>query len=188
MDLVDNLYRRYSEEIAELEQTGKIAISSSLQDYFRKLLVLTFASMFEEMVVNSIKQISQQRNDQLITNFIEHQGLKRKYHTLFSWDQTGSRYNANTFFSLFGEDFCIYAKIQCNKPEMKTSIHDFIELGRERNTIAHLCHKYTSEKTVNDVYVQGKSAFNFVAALPSIFEAFRQLPRAPSESAPIQEN
>ena len=122
----------------------------------------TAASYFEtrlkEILTNFVEKKSS--NDSLLTNLVKNKVLERNYHTFFNWEAK----NANVFFSIFGEEFKHNACADVNSNEdLKKSIIDFLDLGNNRNKLAHQNFAHINmDKTAEEVYSQYRSALMFI--------------------------
>ena len=159
--IIDTIYRRNKEIASYLNQERQITFESDVRDTFRKVLVLSIASYFENEVKNLILDfIKQKSRSEIVSTFVQRKAIERQYHTFFQWD--GS--NANAFFGLFGSDF----KQKCKElisvdGELESAVKAFIELGRTRNELVHLDFAtYQLAKSDEEYYALYQSAEKFL--------------------------
>ena len=168
---VDRLYSDFTRVLERID-AAEISLRNSVEEIFRKNLILAAASYFEHRVTNDlldfVRDIS--ISNELLTEFVRNQAIERRYHTLFVWNA----HNANKFFGLFGTNFKGYMDdYMQNNPNYENAIRAFMEIGRERNKIVH--DDFGSviiEKTTADIYNLYKEALIFVEQIPLHFEAF----------------
>lgn len=171
MTIVDTLNTEYSSIIQFLEQSQQPSLSSDLNKYFKKLLILSAASYFEYEIQNIlIEFISIASNDNpKVISFLKKKAISMQYHTYFNWgeknnpDKPGK--NANTFFSLFGEEF----KAECEKEvkeneELDIQVKSFLEIGHLRNILVHknFAALNFDTKTTSEIYETYKNGLKFV--------------------------
>lgn len=168
---VDRLYSDFTRILEQVDITDA-SLRNSVEEIFRKNLLLAAASYFEHRVTNDLLELVRDISisNELLTEFVRNQAIERRYHTLFVWNA----HNANKFFGLFGTDFKGYMDdYMQNNPNYENSIKAFMEIGRERNKIVH--EDFGSvivEKTTADIYDLYKEALVFVEQIPLHFEGF----------------
>jgi hypothetical protein len=177
MTPVDILTSEYNAIVEFLNQNGQPSLSSDVNKYFKKVIILSSASYFEhqiqEILVNFITQKS---NDDLrVLNFFKKKAISMQYHTYFSWgekdnpDRPGK--NANSFFSLFGQDFKNNAveRIKQNQ-ELEESMKAFIEIGHLRNILVHsnFAAYNLDNKTTEEIVSLYKKSIPFLAFIQEI--------------------
>ena len=108
--------------------------------------------------------------DHVLTHLVYNKAVDRQYHSWFDWKAR----NANQFFVLFGTDCKNYMKTEVDKDEdLKSSILAFLEIGLERNRLAHQNFgSYSLEKKSEEVYELHKTAMRFVEWFPSAIRKF----------------
>jgi len=163
--IVDTLYRDFDSLVTYLESVGEISFKSIADENFKKNLVLSSASYFETELLDELTAYFELKAPKSpeIKEFLVNKGLSRQYHTLFDWNSN----NANTFFSLFGNEFKKFMNDKINSDNvLKQSINDFIELGRERNRLVHQNFgNYSVEKTAKEIFKLYDSAKYFILNL-----------------------
>jgi RiboL-PSP-HEPN len=130
--IVDALYQSNRGVTEYLHAAGEISLSSTVDESFRKVLLLAAASYFEHMIKEVLLEFVTERAgaDEAIVSLVRTKAVERQYHTYFRWDIR----NANTFFAMFGEKFSSHMKsLVASDPKLKDSIEAFLELGELRN-------------------------------------------------------
>lgn len=101
-DIITLRYKEFKEVADHFEKNNDISTKNIVENTFKKVLVLSIASYFEDKIKNIIvEHIEFNSDSELLKNFVKNTGIERKYHTYFSWEKN----NANTFFGLFGNSF-----------------------------------------------------------------------------------
>ena len=163
--IVDKTYQDNESLIGFLDTLKEPSFKILAESNFKKGLILSIASYFEKIILELILEFSNnvsQGNAYLVA-FIELNALKRKYHTLFDWDNQ----KANSFFSKFGQDFKKRAISDVkNDNELNESIKAFLSLGNLRNKLVHANYaNHFIEKTTQEIYEEYKKALYFIAYL-----------------------
>ncbi len=167
--IVDQLYIEYLRLVTFLDENKEPSLRISVNETFRKALLLSAASYFELKVTQSIIDFcnEQSSNNSILTEFVKNKALKRQYHTLFDWDKN----NANHFLALFGNDFkdLIVESIKAND-KLDIAVKAFLEIGRERNCLVHQDYgSFTMEKTAEEIFKMYQDALYFVEYMPEMF-------------------
>lgn len=159
---VDNLYGQFLEIKQYLTDNSQVSFALTIENNAKKILLLSAASYFEIMLLDTIIFLFQKYTDskEAVLSLIKNKAFSRQYHTLFDWNSS----NANTFFSLFGDDFKTYMQdIIKNDPKLNDSIKAFIEIGSERNRLVHMNFgTYYLEKTDDEIYDLYRKSCDFV--------------------------
>ena len=173
---IDRLYNDYVAMKTHLESTKEISLLSNYTNTFRKVLVLSSGSYFEDRIT-SILMDKCSSGDVRIRNFIYNQAISGRYHTLFAWgkqnDPANPEKKANKFYSLFGPEFADIIKKDLNEPytkfgdrkeDINNAIQAFLELGHLRNIIVHsnFAEYSYDQKTPEEIYELHKKANLFV--------------------------
>ncbi len=170
--VIDKLYEDTHALLEYLAGQGEISFQSSVDDNFRKTLLLSIASYFEDKIKESIVNFTEESvgQDSLISHFLRRKAIERQYHTFFNWDSS----NANQFFGLFGSDFKKFMDNEIkNDAQLSEAIRAFIELGRTRNQLVHQNFAtFPLEKTAEEIYNLYKNALLFVESLPNKLRKF----------------
>ncbi|REE67527.1 HEPN domain-containing protein [Pantoea ananatis] len=171
--IVDTLHSDFTTLLSYLNDNNEISFQSLVNDNFRKSLLLSSASYFEnvlsECVYRFVVECTYERH--IITFMVRRNVIERKYHTWFEW---GKSNNANSFFSIFGEDFLSHAKIYVRgNEEIATAIKAFLDIGTDRNRLVHQNFaSFTLEKTAEEIYQNFLLAKQFVDWFPVFLKDF----------------
>lgn len=164
---IKKMYNEYIENIKDIDNLMKhnfelLTIKNEYNDLIIKVLVITAANSFEKYLCSFLSDILSQGNI-VRYHFINNQALMRKYHTLFSWDQK----NANSFYSLFGDEFKKLMKEKISKSDkLKQGEQDFLLLGHERNYVAHRGVKFADyTRSPESIYELYNSALYYYGEL-----------------------
>ena len=144
MTPVEILNEEYKSIVSFLNQKAQPSLSSDVNKYFKKVIVLSSASYFEHRMQDVlIKFIEKETNNNTrAVSFFKNKAIGMQYHTYFSWGEKGNRdkpgKNANTFFALFGEEFKKKVEDEIRNDEgLERSIKAFLEIGHLRNILVH---------------------------------------------------
>lgn len=179
MTPVDILYNEYQSIVTVLNDNRQPSLSSDVNKYFKKVIILSSASYFEhrikELLVGFVMQKS--NNDVRVVNFFKKKAIGMQYHTYFNWgekdnpDKPGK--NANTFFSLFGEDFKKKTEEQIKvSPQLNDSIKAFMEIGHLRNILVHsnFAAYNLDNKTTEEIVTLYKTGLSFIDFIQQILQ------------------
>ena len=170
---VDEIHKEFSELLEFLSESGEISFQISVEDHFRKLLLVSAASYFEKCLTESVIDFAKERIEGIaLVSLIKNEVVSRRYHSWFDWSPKAK--NVNGFFSLFGGEFKKYAEAKVKADdEINRSIASFIEIGRERNLVMHNDFgSFSLEKTSKEIYDLYLSASKFVEWFPDIMRSF----------------
>ena len=158
---IENLIKEYSELKKFLLESGQVSYESFMSDIFRKHLLMSCASLFEVQIQDIIVKFVESYTDNAsIHSLVKMKVISRQYHTYFDWKDK----RAGPFYSLFGEPFktSITEKLK-NTPELKQAEKDFLEIGSERNLLAHENFlNYSLNKTPEDILTLYRSATSYI--------------------------
>ena len=172
--IIDSLYKEFTDLLSFLDKAKEISLRSTVDVTFKKTLALSAASYFEDeirkLLLKFVDESSNSNN--LLISFVRNKAIARQYHTYFDWRGK----NANSFFSLFGDEFKQSAVEDINSDEnLKQSIKDFLDLGNTRNELAHLNFANIElNKTAEEVYEQFKNAQKFLAYVKKKLNEFHE--------------
>jgi hypothetical protein len=177
MTPVDALYDEYLSIVTYLNENSQPSLSSDVNKYFKKVIVLSAASYFEHKIQELLVEfvVKKTNNDIPALNFFKKKAITMQYHTYFSWgeknkpDRPGK--NANTFFSLFGEDFKRQAEEKTKKSnDLNVAMKAFLEIGHLRNILVHsnFAAFNFDNKTTEEVVSLYKSGLLFVTFLEEL--------------------
>jgi RiboL-PSP-HEPN len=165
---VDRLHDEFSAIIALLDAQSEPSLRTSVDDNFRKSLLLAAASYFESRMVLCVMTFAEEIAGAggMLTEFIRIKGVERQYHTWFNWKDN----NAANFFALFGADFKAFMKAKLKRDsQLESAISSFMEIGRDRNRLVHENFaSFSLEKTADDIYAAYKNGLRFVEAMPTL--------------------
>ena len=165
--IVGTRYKEFKEMIDYLETNKEISLKIVADDNLKKVLLLSAASYFEDEIKELILDFVEKNSDNnlMIKSFVKNKAVERQYHTYFDW-KTG---NANSFFSLFGDEFKNQAKGDVkDNSKLEKSIRAFLEIGNLRNELVHGNFAvFPIEKTVEEIYELYCSAHQFIDYLSS---------------------
>lgn len=170
--VVDRLHDDLAALLIVLHQTQEISLLSTVDDNWRKSLLLSAASHFERRMTGCVLTFvsGEASGNPLVTSFVKNKAVNRQFHTWFSWEET----NANSFFGLFGAPFRTFMKEKVRTDsELSESIKAFLELGAERNRLVHQDYgTFWMEKTADEIYGLYKKASRFVEEFPNALMEF----------------
>lgn len=177
MTPVDVLNEEYMSIVTFLNENSQPSLSSDVNKYFKKVIVLSSASYFEhriqETLINFVKQ--ETNNNSRALNFFKKKAIGMQYHTYFSWgekdnpDKPGR--NANTFFSLFGDDFKKDAESRIkSSTDLEEAMRSFLEVGHLRNILVHsnFAAYNLDNKTTEEIVSLYKKGLPFIDFLEEI--------------------
>lgn len=174
--VIDKLYRDHKSVLGYLEVSGEVSLRNTADDSLKKLLVLSAASYFEQVIQDLIVQFvsNQCGSNELVVSLVRAKVIDRQYHAFFDWNGK----NANMFFALFGSAFSDSAKEEvCRDEGLDNAIKAFLELGKTRNALVHLnAATYFLEKTDEEIYQLYKKAVHFIKFLSRQFATFSRNP------------
>lgn len=171
MTPVDILTAEYMSIVKYLIDNSQPSLSSDVNKSFKKMIVLSAASYFEHQIQDILMEFIRERTagHTPAIMFFKKKAIGMQYHTYFSWgeknepDKPGK--NANTFFSLFGEDFKKQAEEEVKSSlELKESMKAFLEVGHLRNILVHsnFAAYDFDNKTTEEVIALYKDGLSFV--------------------------
>ncbi|BAZ30740.1 hypothetical protein NIES4074_32020 [Cylindrospermum sp. NIES-4074] len=170
--IVDRIYKDNLVLLEYLSLQKEISFASQFDVTFKKYLLLSSASFFEEEICRILQAFVERKtsNDKCITSLVKRRVIERQYHTYFEWDKK----NANKFFALFGDEFKsqVAQKIKSDT-SLDNAVKSFLELGHMRNCLVHQNFaSYTIERTAKEVYELYQDAMKFVQWLSDNFDSF----------------
>jgi hypothetical protein len=170
---VDRLHEEFQSLVAHLGV--ELSLLSTVDDGFRKLLLVSSASFFEFKLTEYVAAFAAEASNSssLISEIIRRKAISRQYHTWFDWDAN----NAKAFYKLFGKDFEDFMRAtHISEPWLTDSVRAFMELGRERNKMVHgNFGSFFLEKTASEVFVAYTVADRFVEAVPNLLRECNRL-------------
>lgn len=172
--IIDSLYNEFTELLDFLDQSKEISLRSTVDFTFKKTLALSAASYFEDEIRTILMKFVDDKSNSntLLNSFVRNKAIARQYHTFFDWRGK----NANTFFSLFGDEFKQSA-IEDIKADvdLEKAIKAFLDLGNTRNELAHLNFANIElDKTAEEVYLQFQQARKFITFVDAKLNKFQK--------------
>ncbi len=171
-NVVERMNKDFVALVAYLDSAGEISLRSTVDDNFRKSLLLCVASYFEKLLTENVADFVEEMSQKNLctVHFVRNKAINRQYHTWFDWNAK----NANAFFGLFGDEFKKYMinRVRCER-RLEESIQAFLELGSDRNRLVHQDFgSFTLEKTTSDIYSLYEKAAIFIEAVPEALRDF----------------
>ncbi len=177
MTPIDILHKEYLSIVEYLDKNLQPSLSSDVNKYFKKVIVLSAASYFEHRVQEILVDfIGRKTNNHIpALNFFKKKAIGMQYHTYFSWGEKGDPdkpgKNANSFFSLFGEEFKKQAEERVKQsPDLTKAMKSFLEIGHLRNILVHsnFAAYNFDNKTTEDVLNLYKDGTPFVTFIEEL--------------------
>jgi len=171
MDVVDSVNEEYLSIVRFLDKNSQPSLSSDTNKYFKKIIVLSSASYFEDQIQNIlIEFISKESGgNEKVINFFKKKAIGMQYHTYFDWGEKNNvekpGKNANVFFALFGVEFKEIMQSKINEDDtLKDSMKCFLEIGHLRNILIHsnFAAYNLDNKTTEEVYKLHKKSLVFI--------------------------
>ena len=159
--IIDRAYEDNASLLVYLSERNELSLLRTVDDSFRKTLVLSAASLFEHQISDAIYRycVRKSGSDACVLALIRIKALKRQYFSYFEWENR----RPGPFFSLLGEDIGESLKTESKVDPLKTSVEAFLELGFLRNCLVHQNFAgYVFEKTNEEVYALYRQASVFV--------------------------
>jgi hypothetical protein len=159
--IIDKAYEDNASLLLYLSERNELSLLRTVDDSFRKTLVLSAASLFEHRISEAIENYCARKSgaDACVLALVRIKALKRQYFSYFDWDSR----RAGPFFTLLGENIGEKLKTESKSDPLKTSLEAFLELGFLRNCLVHQNFAgYVFEKTNKEVYVLYQQASIFV--------------------------
>jgi hypothetical protein len=170
--IVDKLYGEYSAIVSMMDQYNAVSFRNTLNENFRKTLLLSAASHFEHRITTDVVAFCAEvaGGNTMIQTLVRNKAVSRQYHTWFQWEAN----NANAFFNMFGEDFRSHMiGVVRGDQNVAKSIAAFLEIGRERNRLVHQDYgSFFLEKTAEEIFGLYVSAMVFVEFVPKALRDF----------------
>lgn len=165
--IVDKTYEDGRTLVAYLAGSGEVSLAQLYEESFRRVLVLSAASLFEQIVMDALHRYCANRtgSDACILAMVRIKVIKRQYFTYFDWE--GKK--AGAFFTLLGESIGDGLRAEAKTDPMKQSLESFLELGYLRNCMVHQNFaSFTFDKTAAEVYELYKRAKGFVERVEAV--------------------
>jgi len=166
--IIDQQYLSGNTLVDYLKTQKELTLSNEAENNFSKNILLSAASYFEKEISETVIEFAKVHsdNDELVVSIIKQKAVSRQYHTYFQWD--GSK-NANTFFSLFGDDFKNKMSQKLKEdPKLEESVKAFYQIGQERNKMVHQNFaEIVLDKTAEEIYKLYQTALYFIDTIKS---------------------
>jgi hypothetical protein len=159
--IIDSAYEDNASLLLYLSERNELSLLRTVDDAFRKTLVLSAASLFEHQISDAIHSYCDRKSgsDACVLALVRIKVLKRQYFSYFDWDNK----RPGPFFSLLGEDIGEKLKTESKVDPLKSSVEAFMEIGFLRNCLVHQNFAgYVFEKTNEEVYTLYRQASVFV--------------------------
>lgn len=177
MTPIDILYTEYLSVVGYLNENSQPSLSSDVNKYFKKVIVLSAASYFEHRIKEVLVEfiVKETNNHIPALNFFKKKAIGMEYHTYFTWgekdnpDKPGK--NANSFFALFGNEFKKQVEERLRQsPDLTVAMKSFLEVGHLRNILVHsnFAAYNFDNKTTDDVVDLYKNGIPFVAFIEEL--------------------
>ena len=160
---IDALIRRHEEIRAFFQERQEISLRDYTDSEFRKTLVVSTASFFEQQITDAVGRLAASTNSVQVESLIWKKAISRQYHSYFQWEGK----NANSFLSLFGSEFKTEVADEIKyDSQLKEGCESFLWLGKERNRLVH--QNFASapvDYTLQEIQSSFRKALAFVAYL-----------------------
>lgn len=166
---IQSFIEDYEELKNTLTDAGEISLAVTVNEHYRKVLLLSCASFYETEIVDVIRTfVMNNSTDNRVFEFLNKKAIYRQYHTYFDWKQTN---NINQFLGCFGEEFKIKISTDIkNNEELSMQVKAFLTIGAERNKMVHENFlEYKLEKTFEEIIELHNQAEKFIQYLREIF-------------------
>ena len=171
---ITKLINGYNEICEYLISQGQVSFVNDVDLYYKKILVFSCASLFENLICNSIYEKAKKSSPMPLAEFIKNKAVERQYHTYFNWKDIRVS-SINNFLGLWGEDFKIsfLNVVKCDDM-LCEGIKAFLIIGNERNLMAHENFiEYNPTMTFNEVKMLYQQANYFVNILLQKLDAIQ---------------
>ena len=169
--LFDAFIKDYKEIKSLLLLQSELSFQTTIDAHFRKTFLISCASYHEHLIQNLITDfLKKSMDDSRALSFAVNKGIKRQYHTYFTWDKDGKiPNNVNGFLGLFGETFKKTVSNEiANTETIKSNMKAFLELGNLRNLMAHEnLLAFNLEKTFDELIAMNGQALEFISFMES---------------------
>ncbi|WP_407572252.1 HEPN domain-containing protein [Deinococcus altitudinis] len=162
LTIIDKIFQDYKDVSEYLETNGQISLLSIAEDTFRKALLLSSASYFENVLQEIISRLATEKSnsDSMIMAIIKQKVVSRQYHTWFDW----KRPSAGTFFAMLGDEYKNFMVIELKSDVvLKDCLDSFLEIGSVRNLLVHENFaQFPLQKTMDELYELYQKAMGFI--------------------------
>jgi hypothetical protein len=90
--IVDKLYGEYSAIVSMMDQYNAVSFRNTLNDNFRKTLLLCAASHFEFRITSDVVSFCAEvaGGNSMIPSLVKNKAVSRQYHTWFDWNSSNA--------------------------------------------------------------------------------------------------
>ena len=161
-NIISKLKDDHKQLIDHLSQARLPSLGTTVDDVFKKALLLYAASYYETLMTRILINLYEDNccGNPILAEFVKNQALAHQYSKLFQWRDN----NANSFFGLFGGNFKNYMKEKVkNSSNLSESVKAFLELGELRNQATHRdLATFSLDKTADEVFELYQQAELFI--------------------------
>jgi len=161
--IIDVIIQRHDLVRESLIAQGEVTLLADIDNEFRKILVLSIGSYFENQISGSIEVLVRTSNSERIISLVKNKAIERQYHTYFDWNGK----NPNSFLGLLGASFKEKINSEIKKDStLSDGCEAFLKLGQKRNILAHENFADASlDWTLEEIKYLYFSALKFVSFL-----------------------
>ncbi len=156
-----------------LLQQSQLSFQTTVDSHFRKTFLISCASFHEHYIQKIVSSfLERTATDDRTIFFAISKGIKRQYHTYFTWDIEGKiPNNINGFLGLFGQTFKDTVSRQiADSDVIKSNMKAFLEMGNLRNCMAHEnLLAYNLDKSFDELVHLNEQAIEFITFLENKF-------------------
>lgn len=165
--IINDKISEYDELKKYLLENGQVTYENFVGETFRKYLLISCASLFENLIQEIISEfVSKNTSSEMVKSLVKSKVIERQYHTYFDWKNR----SANSFYKLFGGEFADSMKLKIKSDDkLKESEKAFLEIGSERNLLVHENFLgYQLNKTVDEILELFKEACDYIRFLKDV--------------------
>lgn len=170
---INNLISEYRELYGFLNKNHQIALAISISNHYKKILLLSCASLYEKYFTEKLMEIIKNKtNHESLSTLFYNKSIKQQYFKFFDWKE--DRGNIKSFLSLFGNE--VQKQIQteidaCS--ELQEGMNAFLKIGYNRNLLVHENFiVYNLEKTFDEIENLHNKAVKFLVFLMDAISKF----------------
>lgn len=170
---ISNLINEYIETTTYLKEQKEISKVINLSQHYKKILLLSCASLYEKIFTDEIQRIiAQKTGNDALKNLFYNKSIKQQYFKFFDWKE--SKGNINGFLKLFGNELYTKIHFEINQnEELKQGMDAFLKLGYNRNLLVHENFiEYTLDKTFEEIQSLHNLAYPFLIYLMKALEQY----------------
>jgi hypothetical protein len=168
MDLepINSLIDEYTHIQDYLFRNGQASFAADVQTYYKKILLLSCASLYETYFSLCIQDlINRKSGHESLSIFLYNKGIDGQYYKFFDWKEAGG--NVNKFLKLWGPD--VFSKVQQDIDKntvYQEGMESFIKIGHNRNLLVHENFLvFNLEKTFEEIKTLHLAASSFLSFL-----------------------